>query len=126
MRPLQNAPFCPISVSGSNFNPRNTQCMDACPDGFTIGVVKIFAFSRSKSGIFDLNSNKNLHFSKVSRFSCIKAGADAGQWEDNVKKALITGITGQDGSYLSELLFEKGYEVHGIVRRVFALCLLLI
>jgi GDPmannose 4,6-dehydratase len=34
------------------------------------------------------------------------------------KVALITGITGQDGSYLSELLLEKGYEVHGIVRRV--------
>lgn len=33
------------------------------------------------------------------------------------KKALITGITGQDGSYLAELLLEKGYEVHGIVRR---------
>jgi GDPmannose 4,6-dehydratase len=35
-----------------------------------------------------------------------------------MKKALITGITGQDGSYLSELLLEKEYEVHGIVRRV--------
>jgi GDPmannose 4,6-dehydratase len=35
-----------------------------------------------------------------------------------MKKALITGITGQDGSYLSELLLDKGYEVHGIVRRV--------
>jgi GDPmannose 4,6-dehydratase len=34
-----------------------------------------------------------------------------------VKKALITGVTGQDGSYLSDLLLEKGYEVHGIVRR---------
>ncbi len=34
------------------------------------------------------------------------------------RRALITGITGQDGSYLSELLLEKGYEVHGIVRRV--------
>ena len=33
------------------------------------------------------------------------------------KRALITGITGQDGSYLAELLLEKGYEVHGIVRR---------
>ena len=33
------------------------------------------------------------------------------------KKALVTGITGQDGSYLSELLLEKGYEVHGIIRR---------
>ena len=34
-----------------------------------------------------------------------------------MKKALVTGITGQDGSYLAELLLEKGYEVHGIVRR---------
>jgi GDPmannose 4,6-dehydratase len=34
-----------------------------------------------------------------------------------VKKALITGITGQDGSYLAELLLEKGYQVHGVVRR---------
>lgn len=34
-----------------------------------------------------------------------------------MKKALITGVTGQDGSYLSELLIEKGYDVHGIIRR---------
>jgi GDPmannose 4,6-dehydratase len=34
-----------------------------------------------------------------------------------VKKALISGITGQDGSYLAELLLDKGYEVHGIIRR---------
>jgi GDPmannose 4,6-dehydratase len=34
-----------------------------------------------------------------------------------VKKALITGITGQDGSYLTELLLNKGYEVHGLIRR---------
>lgn len=34
-----------------------------------------------------------------------------------MKKALITGVTGQDGSYLAELLLEKGYEVHGIIRR---------
>src|ERR1700744_5210616 len=33
------------------------------------------------------------------------------------KKALITGITGQDGSYLAEFLLEKGYEVHGVIRR---------
>ena len=32
-------------------------------------------------------------------------------------RALITGVTGQDGSYLAELLLEKGYEVHGVVRR---------
>ena len=35
-----------------------------------------------------------------------------------MKKALITGITGQDGSYLAEYLLKLGYEVHGIVRRV--------
>lgn len=34
-----------------------------------------------------------------------------------IKKALITGITGQDGSYLAEFLLEKGYEVHGVIRR---------
>ena len=33
------------------------------------------------------------------------------------RKALITGITGQDGSYLAEFLLEKGYEVHGLIRR---------
>ena len=32
-----------------------------------------------------------------------------------MKKALITGVTGQDGSYLAELLLEKGYEVHGLI-----------
>src|SRR5215213_7284367 len=34
-----------------------------------------------------------------------------------MKRALITGITGQDGSYLAELLISKGYEVHGLIRR---------
>ena len=34
-----------------------------------------------------------------------------------MKRALITGVTGQDGSYLAELLLEKGYEVYGLVRR---------
>jgi len=54
MRPLQNAPFCPTPVSGSNFNPQNTKCIPACPvapvDGTGVGpadrtgAVKIFAF----------------------------------------------------------------------------------
>ena len=35
----------------------------------------------------------------------------------SAKKVLITGITGQDGSYLAEFLLEKGYEVHGVIRR---------
>ena len=37
--------------------------------------------------------------------------------KDSPTKALLTGITGQDGSYLAELLLSKGYEVHGMVRR---------
>ena len=36
---------------------------------------------------------------------------------EKIKSALITGINGQDGSYLAELLLEKGYNVHGIIRR---------
>jgi GDP-mannose 4,6-dehydratase len=40
------------------------------------------------------------------------------EWEKSLaKKAIITGITGQDGSYLAELLLQKGYEVHGLIRR---------
>ncbi|HRZ94566.1 MAG TPA: GDP-mannose 4,6-dehydratase, partial [Candidatus Paceibacterota bacterium] len=38
-----------------------------------------------------------------------------------MERALITGITGQDGSYLAELLIDKGYEVHGLVRRTSSL-----
>ncbi len=34
-----------------------------------------------------------------------------------MKTALITGVTGQDGSYLAEFLLEKGYDVHGMIRR---------
>lgn len=44
-----------------------------------------------------------------------------GNISHKMKKALITGITGQDGSYLAELLLEKGYEVHGIKRRASSL-----
>jgi GDPmannose 4,6-dehydratase len=46
---------------------------------------------------------------------CSHACEDGG--ENPVKRALITGITGQDGSYLAELLLSKGYEVHGLIRR---------
>jgi len=39
-----------------------------------------------------------------------------GEESNSMKRALITGITGQDGSYLAEFLLSKGYEVHGIIR----------
>src|SRR3989475_12268333 len=49
--------------------------------------------------------------------TCLE-GASCGICQTNMaKKALITGITGQDGSYLAELLLAKNYEVHGIIRR---------
>ena len=44
-------------------------------------------------------------------------GSVSAEAETGPKRALLTGITGQDGSYLAELLLEKGYEVHGIIRR---------
>src|SRR5665811_1334793 len=46
-----------------------------------------------------------------------RAGAKVTEWGTMAKRALITGITGQDGSYLAELLLSKGYEVHGLIRR---------
>jgi GDPmannose 4,6-dehydratase len=46
-----------------------------------------------------------------------RAGGPAGRGRYVMKRALITGITGQDGSYLADLLLAKGYEVHGIIRR---------
>ena len=44
-------------------------------------------------------------------------GSAGAAYPVSVKKALITGVTGQDGSYLAELLLSKGYEVHGLIRR---------
>ena len=45
------------------------------------------------------------------------ASNSTGSWSGHRRVALVTGITGQDGSYLAELLLAKGYDVHGIVRR---------
>jgi len=61
-RPLQNAPFCPISVLGSNFNPRNTQCMP---------VVKIFACLELEPRLnikTDLTGQAKLSIFQRSRF----------------------------------------------------------
>ena len=47
----------------------------------------------------------------------MKAADEADDAETSMKKALVLGVTGQDGSYLAEVLLERGYEVHGMVRR---------
>jgi GDPmannose 4,6-dehydratase len=47
----------------------------------------------------------------------LRCASDAAETGEIVRKALITGVTGQDGSYLAELLLDKGYEVHGLIRR---------
>lgn len=52
-----------------------------------------------------------------SDFMTTQTSATAGASSIRRKVALITGITGQDGSYLTEFLLNKGYEVHGIIRR---------
>lgn len=54
---------------------------------------------------------------RLSPAATCGAGAEPHDAMTHPKKALITGITGQDGSYLAELLLAKGYEVHGIKRR---------
>ena len=46
-----------------------------------------------------------------------RPSSGCGRGKRRLPSALITGVTGQDGSYLAELLLEKGYEVHGMVRR---------
>src|SRR5689334_15057089 len=48
---------------------------------------------------------------------CSNESVVTGLGDMTSKRALITGITGQDGSYLAELLLGKGYEVHGLIRR---------
>jgi GDPmannose 4,6-dehydratase len=53
----------------------------------------------------------------MERLALARAFSDLDRALVMAKKALITGITGQDGSYLAELLLSKGYEVHGIIRR---------
>ena len=61
---------------------------------------------KRKSAIFNYLFNKILIYSLCDSIINIP-----------MKKALITGITGQDGSYLAEFLLQKGYEVHGVKRR---------
>src|SRR5258708_19784854 len=60
-------------------------------------------------------STRSLEF-RVPRVPCVPFPATLNYFMSQ-RKALITGITGQDGSYLAEPLLSKGYEVHGLVRR---------
>jgi hypothetical protein len=74
---LQNTPFCPISTSGSNFNPRNTKCIPACPVGPAdrTGVVKIISFLELEPRLnikYGFNwAGKNEYFSKVSPYMAL-------------------------------------------------------
>ncbi len=76
---------------------------------------------------FYFPNNPELSGEEIDYLSILLAGREPlGQLSDRnndvrKKKALITGITGQDGSYLAEFLLDKGYEVHGIVRRTSSL-----
>src|SRR5579862_3762915 len=83
--------------------------------------------ARSRSGTLLIRSNgrgsPSAFISANPRNLRLDLGGEPGRmWPStkprvpSMKKALITGITGQDGSYLAELLLKKGYEVHGIIR----------
>jgi hypothetical protein len=58
-----------------------------------------------------------LQHCRISSMATGSGGGGPAVADGRRRVALITGITGQDGSYLAELLLEKGYEIHGIIRR---------
>ena len=60
--------------------------------------------------------NNKAHNGQISA-NAISNGATIWEFSVSKKKALITGVTGQDGAYLARLLLQKGYEVHGMKRR---------
>jgi len=66
-----------------------------------------------------MESSLSLSLSQSAMADSISKKQKTGSTEEEAtpKVALITGITGQDGSYLAELLLNKGYEVHGVIRR---------
>jgi GDPmannose 4,6-dehydratase len=69
------------------------------------------------SGILSVLRDRAVELDSIGRLETIAARKFTQGLLFKMKKALITGITGQDGSYLADLLLSKGYEVHGIIRR---------
>jgi hypothetical protein len=62
MRPLQNAPFCPIPASGSNFNPRNTQCIPVVKIFDFLGLEQNWAFFKGLTILQELGDKYKLKF----------------------------------------------------------------
>jgi GDPmannose 4,6-dehydratase len=62
-------------------------------------------------------AKKRMCIEKDGAAAAVSPRADPGRSDPSRKVALITGITGQDGSYLTDFLLDKGYEVHGVIRR---------
>jgi GDPmannose 4,6-dehydratase len=78
------------------------------------------SFGKARVGLCEILRQNKLAESACespSRRACHCSTINHGERFHCMKRALITGITGQDGSYLAELLLAKGYEVHGIIRR---------
>jgi hypothetical protein len=102
---LQNAPFCPIQASGSNFNPQNTQCVPACPVGPAdrTGVVKIVAFL----GLEPRLNNKNRFnwAGKIERFA-------------KVSMLLVIGVDIFNNNLIKDCFFalicQKSLENYGV------------
>src|SRR5215207_1379020 len=93
-RPTSSSSTCRASRSTSSAAGRRSRRRSRCSAG-RLKSTSATAFARPRSGC-------------ASRRGDVRVSA---------KRALITGITGQDGSYLADLLLAKGYEVHGMVRR---------
>ena len=86
--------------------------------GDTNGCVTGLRFKRSESqAILQIKRVTFFAHRELDNTTGGTASMERDEVEPLEKVALITGITGQDGSYLTELLLEKGYVVHGIIRR---------
>jgi hypothetical protein len=77
----------------------------------------LFVSGNNSGANYCLGNCGNINHFVFCSSLCERMSTDELRTSAPKKKALITGITGQDGSYLTELLLKKGYEVHGIIRR---------
>ncbi len=90
------------------------QCRDVCPG---IGLKNQYCANKRGYLPFQTEAGAVKIISEIKKQDIYAEDDRKKGTGIQMKKALITGITGQDGSYLAEFLLEKGYEVHGIVRR---------
>ena len=106
-------------LSRYSFAKSGKVLFDAVDTFRVISAVEGSALVRMGEDNIKLNKGQTVLLPANLRGAALEgeAGTCVLETRERMKKALITGITGQDGSFLAEFLFEKGYEVHGIMRR---------